>query len=146
MKRVRVGLQELERVVPLFDAYRQFYRQTSDPTGARAFLRARIAREESVIFLARDEDGRARGFVQLYPTFSSVTLAARWILNDLYVAPEARRSGVGRALLERAREHAIESGANGLVLATAEDNRSAQALYESCGWRRDGFFHYALPV
>jgi GNAT superfamily N-acetyltransferase len=146
MKLVRVGLEELEQVVPLFDAYRQFYGQPSDLVAARAFLRARIAREESVIFLARDEDGRARGFVQLYPTFSSVALASRWILNDLYVGPEARRSGVGTALLERAREHALETGAKGLTLATAEDNLTAQALYESLGWKRDGFFHYVRSV
>jgi len=146
MKLVRVGLEELEQVVPLFDAYRQFYGQASDLVGARTFLRARIAREESVIFLARDEDGRARGFVQLYPTFSSVTLASRWILNDLYVGPAARRSGVGTALLERAREHAVETGAKGLTLATAEDNLTAQALYESRGWKRDGFFHYVRAV
>lgn len=146
MKLVRVGLEELELVLPLFDAYRQFYRQASDLAAGRAFLRARIAREESVIFLARDEDGRPRGFVQLYPAFSSVSLAPRWILNDLYVSPEARRSGVGTALLERAREHAAEAGVKALTLATAEDNATAQALYESRGWKRDGFYHYVLAV
>ncbi|HVP27873.1 MAG TPA: GNAT family N-acetyltransferase [Myxococcota bacterium] len=146
MKLLRVGMDEVELVVPLFDAYRQFYEQPSDPTGGRSFLFARVAREESVIFLARDEDGRARGFVQLYPTFSSVSLGARWILNDLYVSPEARRSGVGSALLQKAADHARHAGANALVLATAEDNLPAQRLYEARGWKRDGFFHYVLAL
>jgi len=146
MKLVRVGLDELEPLLPLFDAYRQFYRRPSDLAAARSFLRARIARDEAVIYLARDEDGRARGFVLLYPTFSSVRLGPIFVLNDLFVAPEARRSGVGGALLERAREHALAAGAKALVLATAEDNATAQSVYAAHGWKRDGFFHYVLAL
>lgn len=146
MKLVRVGLDELEQLLPLFDAYREFYRRPRDSAAARSFLRARIAREEAVVYLARDEDGRARGFVLLYPSFSSVRLGPLFVLNDLFVSPEARRSGVGGALLERAREHAVASGAKALVLATAEDNATAQSVYEAHGWQRDGFYHYVLEL
>jgi GNAT superfamily N-acetyltransferase len=145
----RATVSDLDDAAPLFDAYRQFYGQRSDVAAARAFLDERLRRDESVIFLAlaRDDGGEALGFTQLYPSFSSVSLKRLWILNDLFVGPDVRRGGVGRQLLERAREWAIETQAKGLVLATAVTNSTAQALYESCGWRRDDEFqHYHLFV
>jgi GNAT superfamily N-acetyltransferase len=141
---VRAALKDLDDVVPLFDGYREFYGQRSDLAGARKFLGERIDRGESVIYLARV--GRdAAGFTQLYPSFSSVSLKPLWILNDLFVRPDVRGSGVGRALLERARQHALDTGSKGLVLSTGVTNKAAQALYESCGWEReDEFFQYHL--
>ena len=142
----RATISDLDDVAPLFDAYRQFYGQRSDLGAARTFLDERLRRDESVIFLAV-EDSKALGFTQLYPSFSSVSLKRLWILNDLFVVADVRRGGVGRRLLDRAREWAIETGAKGLVLATAVDNSRARALYESCGWRRDDEFqHYYLFV
>lgn len=142
----RATTSDLDDAAPLFDAYRQFYGQRSDVAAARAFLDERLRRDESVIFLAV-EDSEALGFTQLYPSFSSVSLKRLWVLNDLFVGPKVRRGGVGRRLLDRAREWAIETSAKGLVLATAVDNSKARALYESCGWKRDDEFqHYYLFV
>lgn len=142
----RAAMGDLDDAAPLFDAYRQFYGQRSDVAAARAFLDERLRRDESVIFLAV-EDSEALGFTQLYPSFSSVSLKRLWVLNDLFVGPTVRRGGVGRRLLDRAREWAIETRAKGLVLATAVDNSKARALYESCGWKRDDEFqHYYLFV
>jgi len=142
---VRAGREELEDVARLFDGYRQFYGQRPDLGAARAFLADRIARDESVIYVAYQSPRDPAGFTQLYPSFSSVSLKPLWILNDLFVRQDVRKGGVGRALLERARRHAIETGAKGLVLSTGVTNRPAQALYESCGWVRDeDFFQYQL--
>jgi GNAT superfamily N-acetyltransferase len=142
---VRAASKDLDDLVPLFDGYRQFYGERSDPAAARAFLSRRIERDESVIHLAYTSPREAAGFTQLYPSFSSVSLRPLWILNDLFVRTDVRRGGVGRALLERAREHALETGARGLVLSTGVTNKAAQTLYESCGWKRDDeFFHYYL--
>lgn len=139
----RATLQHLDRIVPLFDAYRQFYGQDSDLPGARAFLAERIAREESVILLAGD----GAGFTQLYPCFSSVRMRMTLILNDLFVAPEARCQGVGEALLEAARDHARSVGAARMTLSTAVDNSAAHALYVRTGWERDAQFHtYTIAV
>jgi GNAT superfamily N-acetyltransferase len=141
----RVSIRDLDDLVPLFDGYRQFYGQHSDPIAARAFLRERIERDESVIYLAYTHPREAAGFTQLYPSFSSVSLKPLWILNDLYVRSDVRRGGFARALLERARLHALETGAKGLTLTTGVTNKAAQALYESCGWQRDDeFFQYHL--
>ena len=144
----RAGVTDLDVVAPLFDAYRQFYGQPSDMAAARDFLGERLRREESVIFVAvADDGGEVLGFTQLYPSFSSVSVRRLWILNDLFVSPSGRGKGVGRRLLERAREWAIETDAKGLTLATAVNNAAARALYESCGWQRDEEFeHYTLLV
>ena len=126
---------DLEALVPLFDGYRQFYQQASDLEGARSFLRQRLENHESVILLA-SADGQAAGFTQLYPSFSSVQMRRAWILNDLFVSPAFRGSGVGKALLLAAQAWAQQTGATGLFLETAVDN-PAQHLYELLGWRRD---------
>jgi ribosomal protein S18 acetylase RimI-like enzyme len=143
----RATLADLDALAPLFDGYRVFYGKPSDLPTARAFLQERLANNESVIFLARDADGSALGFTQLYPCFSSVSARRLWILNDLFVAPEARRLGVAKALLQRAREHGQQTGVVRLTLQTAHDNSKAQALYESLGWvRQEGMYEYALEL
>ena len=143
----RATLADLDAAAPLFDAYRVFYGKPSDPALARTFLQERLNNGESVIFLARDADGSALGFMQLYPCFSSVSARRLWILNDLFVSAAARRRGVARALLEQARTHGLQTGVVRLVLQTAQDNAPAQALYESLGWvRQDGMYEYALEL
>jgi GNAT superfamily N-acetyltransferase len=145
---IQATSDRLEALAALFDGYRQFYGQPSDRDGARAFLAERLERGESVLLLALlDQEGRETpaGLAQLYPSFSSVSMRRLWILNDLYVAQEARNHGVARALLQAARGYAERTGAKGLELMTARDNTAAQALYESMGWRRDeDFLPYTL--
>lgn len=139
---------DLDALAELFNAYRVFYRQASDRPAAHAFLQERLQRDESVIFIARDTtSGEALGFTQLYPSFSSVSARRVWVLNDLFVAAEARQRGVAHALMAKARAFAIETGGLRLVLETAEDNAPAQALYESLGYvRESGTRHYALEL
>lgn len=138
------GIGDLETLVPLFDAYRVFYRCPSDPDRARPFLAARLAAGDSRIFLAL-RDGRAVGFTQLYPSFSSLSMQRLWILNDLFVDPGARRGGTGKALMKAAEDFARADGAKGLALATQTGNHTAQGLYAKMGYRRDEeFFHYFL--
>lgn len=141
----QANLNDLDQLTELFDAYRAYYRQPSDPGRARAFLQARFRRQDSVILVAETE-GDVVGFTQLYPSFSSVATAPIWILNDLYVDPAARRRGIAAALLEAARAHAVQTGATRLVLETLPENKPAQALYEQRGWVRDGTWHYQLEL
>jgi len=139
----RATLDDLDAVVPLFDAYRRFYDQPSDEARAREFLQARMGANESVILLATDGD-RAIGFTQLYPMFSSVRTGRLWILNDLYVDASARRSGAGRALLDAAADFARNDGAVGIVLETTRDNANARALYRNAGWEEADTQWYSL--
>ncbi len=142
----RADLSDLDELAPLFDGYRQFYEQKSDLAAAKAFLRERIERGESVIFIAR-ADGRPGGFTQLYPSFSSVSMARIFVLNDLFVSQNARKLGIGRRLLDAAANYARNAGAVRLTLSTAVTNSPAQALYESTGWKRDQkFYAYNLTL
>jgi len=141
--KIRRGtMPDLPRIAELFDAYRQFYGQPADPDGARQFLRERLQAGDSVVLVAEKEK-RLVGFTQLYPSFSSVSMKRLWILNDLFVAPIHRRSGVARALMLAAEDLARATGAKGLDLATQKTNAPARTLYEARGWRRDDVFdHY----
>jgi GNAT superfamily N-acetyltransferase len=143
----RASLLQLDRLVPLFDGYRQFYEQPSDPAAARKYLKDRILDNSCVIFLASDENGHALGFVLLYQTWDSVDLATYWILHDLYVDQDSRKLGAGGALMRAAEEFARSVGASRLDLGTGVANTTAQSLYESLGWQRDEeFYHYSLVL
>jgi ribosomal protein S18 acetylase RimI-like enzyme len=138
-------IQDIEQIAPLFDAYRQFYGKTSDIALAHSFLFDRLNNKESIIFFAINNTNTALGFTQLYPSFSSTRAARTYILNDLYVAPEMRRTGIATALLEETARFARSSGAARMSLSTALTNISAQKLYESLGWKRDeAFCEYGL--
>lgn len=132
-------VDDLDLIVPLFDANRQFYRLASDPERARQFLLDRFKHQQSIIFLA-SVDNTAIGFAQLYPSFSSGAMARILILNDLFVSPAARRHGAGSALLDRAAAYGRGIGAVRLVLSTELTNTAAQAIYEKAGWKRDTVF------
>ena len=137
---------DLDAVAPLFDAYRRFYGRPADLAASRAFLAERLTNGESVVLVA-EAGSVAVGFAQLYPLFSSVAARRVWLLNDLFVAPEARWGGVGRALLEAARRHAVATGALRLELATEHANAEARRLYESAGYVPDAaFVRYSLEV
>lgn len=142
----RASIQNLDRLVPLFNAYRRFYGQQSDDIVARQFLNDRLTRNESIVLIAENDSGAAVGFVQLYPTFSSILAAPMYVLSDLFVIPEARRRGVGTQLLASAAEAARTAGAVRLELATAITNISAQRLYETLGWRKDDFYLYGISL
>ncbi|MEX2494081.1 MAG: GNAT family N-acetyltransferase [Nitrospirales bacterium] len=141
-------LSDLDELVPLFDSYRQFYGRESDVVGAREFLLSRYNHGESVLFIAQKGEETV-GFVQLYPSFSSVSLARTFILNDLFVSPWARRGGVAKNLISAAIEFAGSLGAIRMTLSTAVTNAAAQALYKSSGWQRDEqyyVYHFSVPA
>lgn len=137
---------DLALVAPLFDAYRQFYRQPPNPSIARVFIGVRLKQGDSHILLAMDGD-TALGFAQMYPTFSSISARPIMILNDLYVTEQARHRGIAKALLSAAKEMAQKMQAKRITLATSRDNAAAQNLYESLGFTpQKGFLHYDLQL
>jgi GNAT superfamily N-acetyltransferase len=140
------SLADLDALVPLFDGYRRFYGQASDPELARRFLDERLRLGDTVILLAEAE-GTVVGFTHLFPIFSSTRCRRLWLLNDLFVEPAIRAHGAGRVLLAAARAHAEATGACGLELATAHSNLPAQRLYQAMGWTLDEEFrHYELRL
>ena len=129
-------LADLDALVPLFDGYRQFYGRASDLDATRTFLLARFNHGESILFIAHDTK-RAVGFTQLYPSFSSISLARIFVLNDLFVEEHSRKHGIGSMLLTAAIEFAQAMGAVRLTLSTATTNATAQSVYQAGGWARD---------
>jgi GNAT superfamily N-acetyltransferase len=151
VRRAGTGKRDVDLIAALFDSYRQFYDEPADAELAATFIRDRLQAKESVIFLAETaEEGtrEALGFVQLYPSFSSVAACRIWVLNDLFVAPKARGHGVGRALMEAARQHAVQTGAKRLTLETTAENRTAWSLYEDLGYvrQKDSARFYTLEL
>jgi len=135
----RATIADIDSIAPLFDQYRQFYKQPSHLESATAFLTERLSKHESIVFLA-EENSHFMGFVQLYPSWSSVSMKRVWILNDLFVSPAFRGKGIGKNLLEACTQFAKETGAISLTLKTAVDNKPAQRLYDSCGWIQETKF------
>jgi ribosomal protein S18 acetylase RimI-like enzyme len=143
----RASPADVESVAELFALYRVFYGQSHDVAAAASFLRARLERGESILYIAKAEDGAVVGFVQVYPTFASVELGAAWRLNDLYVAESARGHGVAILLMRAVRDGASDAGAVWIDLETARDNVNAQRLYEREGYARDDeFLHYVKSL
>jgi len=136
---------DMEPVASLFDQYRQFYGQASNPGLAREFIGARLREGSSLILVAADSTGNLLGFTQLYPLFDSVGATKSYVLYDLFVSPDARRLGVARKLMVAAVSVAKGLGAGRIELQTAKDNIPAQRLYEALGWARDNdFYIYAI--
>ena len=144
---LRADASDIDKIASLFDAYRGFYGQPSNLAQSRAFIAERIARDESVVFYAQEQGGETLGFVQMFPTFSSIDAHRTWLLGDLFTTPAARGKGVGTLLMNTARDFARLAGAKGMTLETATDNFTAQRLYEAQGWVRDpGYYTYCLDL
>lgn len=141
MKIIRVEASQINSVVPLFNAYRQFYGKKSDLKSAHKFLFERLSNNESVLFAAVDDE-KIVGFVQLYPLFSSLGMKRVWVLNDLYVTENYRQKGVARKLVGQVHTFAAKSGAGSVVLETAPDNTKAQGLYQKLGYKKNTMEHY----
>ncbi len=142
----QASIEQLDDMVLLFDQYRGFYRQNSDLEQAKEFITARLQQQDSVILLAT-EDSNPLGYTQLFPSWSSVSMQRVWVLNDLFVLPQARKQGIAKALMDAAKDYAIATNAIRIILATEVTNKIAQNLYESMGYRQfDEFYHYVLAI
>ena len=143
----RASAIDASTIAPLFNQYRIFYQQDDNLALALNFIHKRLLNDESVIFFALDSHDNCIGFTQLYPSFSSVSAKRTWVLNDLFVAENARKSGVARMLMAAAKDYALSTNAKGIALETAENNVNAQKLYDSLGYQKEqGFIHYFLTL
>lgn len=144
----RARLDDAQQIGELFNQYRMFYNQVSDTQGAIKYIQERLSKDESVIWMAESDSktepglGNIAGFVQLYPSFSSVSMGSIWVLNDLFVHKDHRKQGIARKLMQAAQTFASETGAIRITLSTAINNTQAQALYESEGYAKDDHFLY----
>jgi len=145
MSILKATVNDIDSLVELFDLYRIFYHQNSNINGAKEFIKDRLSNEESVIFIAFDANNPI-GFVQLYPSFSSVSMKRTWVLNDLYVRESVRGNGFGEKLIKEALSFAEETGAKGVLLETNIENVTAQRLYEKIGFTKETNHFYFFSI
>ena len=144
---VRAELKHLDELGRLFNLYRIFYEEEDDIEKATNYITARFKNEDSIIFVSRRQDSTLNGFVQLYPSYCSVSTIPILILYDLFVDESERARGKGRLLMNAARDYAKENGYKRLELSTAKDNYIGQSLYESLGYALDKeFLQYSLEI
>lgn len=142
-----VAAAEFEQLLPLIAAYQRFYEvEEIDDERNRAFFRRFLAPSDDGLLLAARAQERSVGYACLYWHFSSLEAAETVLLNDLFVAPEARGRGVGRALIGASADVARERGAPYLEWSTAPENQAAQRLYDTLGAERSEWLSYELWV
>ena len=140
-------LDELEQALPLIAGYQRFYGvESPDDDRNRAFFRRFIAPSEDGLLLGAWEATDLAGFATLYWSFSSTLAADVVLMNDLFVRPDARGGGIGRALIQASVDVAKARGAPHVEWLTAIDNRLAQGLYERVGAARSAWFGYEIPT
>lgn len=137
---------DLDTIAELFNAYRIFYQKEHDLMLSRTFISERLKKQDSNIFVAITNNNIV-GFTQLYPIFSSLSAQKAWILNDLYIIPEARKSGAATNLIKHSIEFCRTQKAGWISLQTTQTNASAQKLYEKIGFRQDNeYLNYILTL
>jgi GNAT superfamily N-acetyltransferase len=144
-----VGPADLPELLPLVRAYCDFYQVTPNDRALLELSQALLAdpEREGLQLLARDDAGGIVGFATLFWTWQTLSAARVGVMNDLFVAAEARGSGVADLLIAACLERCRQHGATQLVWQTARDNRRAQAVYERIGaTREDRWLDYWLPV
>jgi len=143
---IKADKKHIKEVSILFDHYRQFYKYKKNLNKSQSFINERIINNESTIFISL-YDKKIVGFVQLYETFDSLNLNKKLVLYDLYVLEKYRKLGIGRKLMNKSRDFAINNNFKRIELSTSIDNYSAQKLYESLDYIRDKeYYDYGLEV
>ena len=148
MEILPVGERDLDELLPLMRAYCDFYDVHPTDDALLAMSKALIAdpEREGVQLLARDGDGRAIGFATVFWSWSTSDAARLGVMNDLFVAEEARGSGAAEGLIEACRAECARRGARRLAWQTAPDNLRAQAVYERIGGTREQWVDYWIEA
>jgi GNAT superfamily N-acetyltransferase len=103
-----------------------------DPAQAARRVRAAIESGDAELFVAEEADAVV-GICSVYDDIDSVRFGRRAWVEDLAVDPEHRSRGIGKALLDAAKEWAREHGATHLELDSGEARRDAHRFYEREG-------------
>ena len=146
IKIIKAKKENYKEVGFLFDLYRQFYKYKSEIKKSTQYIKERIFKKESTIFLCYC-DKEPVGFVQLYKTFDSLNINKKLVLYDLYVMREFRKKGIGKILMNKSKDFALKNKINLIELSTAINNKKAQSLYESLDYAQDKeYYNYYLDV
>ena len=139
---------DLADLLPLVRAYCDFYEVAPSDDALLALARALIAdpQHEGIQLLARDSDARALGFATIYWGWSTLAAARIGTMEDLYVHPDARGTGLADRLIEACRVRCRDHGAASMGWQTAKDNHRAQKVYERVGATRAEWIDYSVDT
>lgn len=143
-----VTVDDLDELLPLLRGYCAFYGTDPSDKSLMELSRWLIEHpEEGVQVLARDERGAAVGFATIYWTWRTMRASRVAVLEDIFVAEQARGKGVATELIGDALARAREHGASELTWQTAKSNQRAQRVYDQLGATRDDtWLDYSLPA
>jgi GNAT superfamily N-acetyltransferase len=143
-----VTAEDLEQLLPLMRAYCDFYETAPSDRQLLELSRALLsdAELEGVQLIARDERAMAVGFATIFWSWDTTEGARIGTMNDLFVAPQARGSGLADRLVEACVERCRRRGAARLDWQTGPDNARAQAVYDRLGGVREPWLIYSLPT
>ncbi|WP_444901448.1 GNAT family N-acetyltransferase [Microbulbifer sp. SSSA007] len=147
MKIIQCDESYVSDLASIFDEYRVFCGYTSDLVRTEKFLGKLLSSKASALFIAVDlKAAGIMGFVNLYPSYSSLALSRLWILNDLGVSSRFRGRGVSKQLIQTAINFAKETKAIRIELKTEIGNSRARRLYHSLGFEIDhDNVYYRVP-
>ena len=139
---------DFEELLPLVHAYAEFYESSPDAAGVERMCRALISDpdREGVLLAGCDADGRVVGFAAMAWKWSSLRGAKIGYLEDLFIDPPARGSGLADELIEACAEQARERGAPAVEWLTKPDNHRARAVYDRVGAEGEEFVEYTLEL
>ena len=145
-----VGETDLPELMPMLRGYCDFYRVDPSDEKLTELMRTLIAHpDEGLQLIARQSEGTAGvpvGFATIFWTWQTLYAARVGVLNDLYVTPQSRGTGTGRALLAHCLQVCHDRGAEKLVWETAPDNATAQRLYDGIGAEKSTWITYELDA
>ena len=132
---------DFERWLPLWRGYQEFYRTRIPDEATRATWNRFFDAQEPVHCVVAERDGRLIGLAHYLFHRSTWLVGPACYLNDLFVDPSGRRSGVARKLIEAVYAAADEHGAPKVYWLTHESNAAARLLYDQVA-RYGGFIQY----
>ena len=132
MKIFKAEQWNIEVLAPLFEAYRLANGMSENPDRTLTFLTNRIRFNESMFFVAVNENSQAIGFVQLYPRLSSLQLQRYWQITDIFVLEHAQQTEIYAALISKAKDFVHFTQSNRLVAELAQNQYS---MLESEGFK-----------
>ena len=122
----------------LFEGYSEFYKSALTDEKALQVWSWIIDKNHVLAgAVAVNDEGDFIGFAHYREVPNTLSATRGLYLDDLFVVPESRSTGVGRALIEFAKQYATEHHLSTLAWITAADNVEAQRLYDDVATRTD---------
>ncbi|MFE5323951.1 GNAT family N-acetyltransferase [Paenibacillus sp. NPDC056579] len=141
----RAERKDVPQLAELMKQYMEFYQRPLPEDGKlQDFIVHLLDHPDSGLQFVAESDGELSGFATLYYTFSTLQLKRAAVMNDLFVAADARGRRIGEALFQACLAYVREHHYAYMTWETARDNHSAQAFYNKMGGQRSDWVVYEI--